>query len=132
MHSEDLFINDRSNWQAIEAVCECFPQLDIVPSLALIVESVNAVDGGALVVSTEDEEIFRVLDLVCQQQTYCFKRLFSTIYVITKEQVVGLWWESTVFEETQKVIVLTMDISANLCRLSAMHIKIIGLINDIE
>ncbi len=44
MHGEDLLVNDGGNRQAIEAVCECFPQLDIVSPLALVVEAVNAVD----------------------------------------------------------------------------------------
>lgn len=44
MHGEDLLINDGSDWQAIEAICEGFPQLDIVSSLALIVEAIDSVD----------------------------------------------------------------------------------------
>jgi hypothetical protein len=68
MHGEDLLIDDSCNWQAIEAIGEGLPQLDVVSSLALIVEPVNPVDGGTLVVSAEDEEIFRIFDLVGQQQ----------------------------------------------------------------
>ncbi len=64
MHGEDLLINDSSNWQAVEAVSEGLPQLDVVAALALVVEAVDAVDGCALVVTTEDEEVLRVLDLV--------------------------------------------------------------------
>lgn len=52
MHCEDLFVNDGCNWQAIEAISERFPQLDVVPSFAFVVESVDPVDGGALVVPT--------------------------------------------------------------------------------
>lgn len=44
MHCEDLLINNRCDWQAVEAVCESLPQLDIVPPLAFIVESVYAID----------------------------------------------------------------------------------------
>ena len=51
MHGEDLLIDDSCNWQAIEAIGEGLPQLDVVSSLALIVEPVNPVDGGTLVVS---------------------------------------------------------------------------------
>lgn len=52
MHSEDLLIDDRGNWQAIEAVRERLPQLDVVPPLTLIVESVDSVDGRTLVISS--------------------------------------------------------------------------------
>lgn len=34
MHCEYFFIDNGCNWQAVEAVCKGFPQLDIVPSLA--------------------------------------------------------------------------------------------------
>lgn len=65
MHGEDLLVNNRGNGQAVEAVGEGLPQLDVVTSLALIVEAVDAVDGRALVVAAQDEEVLRVLDLVC-------------------------------------------------------------------
>ena len=66
MHSEDLLINDGGDGQAVETVGERLPQLDVVPPFALIVESVDTIDGRALVVSPQDEKVFRVLDLVCQ------------------------------------------------------------------
>ena len=34
MHAKNLFINDRSNGQAIEAIREGLPEFDIVASLA--------------------------------------------------------------------------------------------------
>lgn len=37
--------------------------------LTLVVEPVDPVDTGTLVVTSEDEKVFRVLDLVCQEQT---------------------------------------------------------------
>ena len=67
MHCEDLLVNDCSNGQAIEAVREGLPQLDVVPPLALIVEPIYAVDRSTLVISTQDEEIFGILDLVGEE-----------------------------------------------------------------
>jgi hypothetical protein len=64
VHCEDFLVNDSSDWQAVEAISEGLPQLDVIPSLALVVETVYAVDGGAFVVAAENEEIFRILDLV--------------------------------------------------------------------
>lgn len=65
-------------------------------------------------VTTEDEEVFWVLDLVCEQQTDGLQRLLSSIYVVAKEEVVRLRRETTVFEEPEKIIVLTVNIAANL------------------
>lgn len=68
MHGEDLLIDDSGNGKAVEAVGEGLPELDVVPTLALIVEAIDTVDGRALVIATEDEEIFGVLDLVGEQE----------------------------------------------------------------
>lgn len=64
VHGEDFLVNDGGNGQAVEAVGEGLPQLDVVAALALIVETVNTVDRGTLVVSTQNEEVLGVLDLV--------------------------------------------------------------------
>lgn len=68
MHGEDLLVDNGSNRQAVEAIGECLPQLDVVAALALIVEAVDAVDGSTLVVSSQDEEVLGVLDLVGEKQ----------------------------------------------------------------
>ena len=65
MHREDLLVYDCCNWQAVEAVCECFPQLDIISPFALVVKPIDAIDGGAFMISAQNEEIFWIFDLVC-------------------------------------------------------------------
>lgn len=82
MHCEDLFIDDSRDWQAVEAVCERLPQLDVVSSLALVVETIDTVDGGALVVTTENEKVLGILDLVCEEKTDGFQRLLTTVNII--------------------------------------------------
>lgn len=64
MHAKDLFINNSSYGQAVETVSEGLPKLDVVSSLALVVEAVYSVDTGALVVASQQEEVLGVLDLV--------------------------------------------------------------------
>lgn len=73
MHGEDLLVNDGCDGKTVEAICESLPQLDVVSSLALIVEAIDAVDGCTFVVAAEDEEVFRVFNLVCQQQANGFE-----------------------------------------------------------
>lgn len=51
MHREDLLIDDGGNRQAVEAICECLPQLDVVAALAFVVEAVDTVDRSTLVVT---------------------------------------------------------------------------------
>ena len=52
-------------------------------------------------VATENEEVLRVFDLVCQKQTDGLQRLLATINVVTKEKVVGFGRESAVLEKAQ-------------------------------
>ena len=73
MHGEDLLVDDGGNWQAIEAIRESLPELDVVPPLAFVVEAINTVYGSTLMVSTENKEIFRILDLVCKEEADCFE-----------------------------------------------------------
>ena len=61
--AEDLLVDDGGDGQAVEAVGEGLPQLDVVAPLALVVKAVDAVDRGALVVSPENEKVLRVFYL---------------------------------------------------------------------
>jgi len=109
--TEDLLVHDGSHGQAVEAVCESLPQLDVVSPLAFVVEAVDPVDGRALVVPTEQEEVLGVLDLVSQEQTDSLQRLLPSVHVIPQEQVVALRREAAVLEQSQEVVVLTVDVA---------------------
>ena len=82
VHCENLLINDGCNWEAVEAVGKRLPQLNVVPALAFVIESVDSVDGGAFVVASKDEEVFRVFDLVSQQQADGFEGLLAPVDVV--------------------------------------------------
>jgi len=119
VHRKDLLVNDGRNRKAVEAVRERLPQLNVVPALALVVKAVDAVDRGTFVVSSQDEEVFRILDLVGQEEADGLKRLLATVDIIAQEEVVGLGREASVFEESEEIVVLAVDISANLRALLA-------------
>lgn len=114
MHGKDLFVNYGGNRKAVEAIRKGLPKLNVVPTFALVVEPVDAVDRGALMVAAEDEKVLRVLDLVGKKQADGLQRLLSTIDVVTKEKVVGLRGETAVLEEAEKIVVLAVDITAYL------------------
>ena len=65
-------------------------------------------------VAAQDEEVFGVLDLVCQQKADGLEGLLATVDVVTEEEVVGLRWEATVLEETEEVVVLAVNVTADL------------------
>ena len=114
MHGEDLLVDDSGDRKAVEAIRESLPQLDVVATLAFIVETVNAIDGRAFVISSQNEEVLGVLDLVCQQKADGLEGLLATVDVIAEEEVVGLWREAAVLEEAESVVVLSVDVAANL------------------
>jgi hypothetical protein len=114
MHGEDLLVDDSSDGKAVEAIGKSLPQLDVVATLALVVKAIDTVDRGALVVTSEDEEVFGVLDLVGEEQADGLKRLLASIDVVTEEEVVGLRREATVLEESEEIVVLSVDITADL------------------
>ena len=33
------------------------------------------------------------------------------VHVVAQEEVVGLWWEASVFEQSEQVVILTVDIA---------------------
>lgn len=101
MHGEDLLVYDGGDGQAVETVGEGLPQLDVVPSLALVVETVDTVDGRTLVVTSQDEKVLWVLDLVRQQETDGLQGLLASVDIVTKEKVVGLRREPAILKETQ-------------------------------
>jgi hypothetical protein len=37
--------------------------------------------------------------------------LFSSIDVVTKEKVVGFWWETAIFEKSEKVVILSVNVT---------------------
>ena len=51
--------------------------------LTFVIEAVDPVNRGALVVTPKDEEVLRVLDLVCQQEADGLEALFSSVHIIT-------------------------------------------------
>lgn len=79
--------------------------------LTFIVESVNSVDTRALMVTSKDEKVLRVLDLVSQEQADRLEGLLASVNVIAKEEVIRLRRESTVFKKTQEVIVLAVNVA---------------------
>lgn len=101
MHAQDLFINNGSNRETVKAVSEGLPELDVVPPLALIVETIDSVNTSTFVVSSQQEEVLGILDLVGKEQAHSLERLFASVHVVTQEQVVGIRGEASVFKQSQ-------------------------------
>lgn len=62
-------------------------------------------------VSSQQEEVFWVFDLVRQQQADGFKGLLASVYIIPQKEIVALWWEAPIFKQPEQVVVLPMNIT---------------------
>jgi len=132
MHRKNFFVNDGCNRQAVKAISESLPQLDVVPAFAygekhgmsyevswvtdlekrtFIVKAVNPIDTCTLVISTKNKKVFGVFDLVGKEQANGFQGLFSSIDIIAQEQVIGFRREATVLKKSEEVIILAMNVT---------------------
>ena len=111
MHAEDLIVDEGSDWHAVENILELLPDADGVATLALIIEAVDTIDLTALVIASQKEEVLLKLDLVCQEQDDSLEGVLSTVDVVTKEEVICLWREASVLEESQQVRELSVSVT---------------------
>jgi hypothetical protein len=111
MHAEYFLVNNGCNRKTVKTISERLPQLDVVATLAFIVETIYSVNRGTLVIASKQEEVLWVLALVGKQQTNRFKRLFASVNVIAEEQVVRIWRVATILKESQQIEVLPMDVA---------------------
>ena len=65
-------------------------------------------------VSPEDVDLLGVLDLESEEQADGLDALPSPVDVVSQEEVVGFRGEAAVFEQSEHVVVLSMDVSADL------------------
>lgn len=80
-------------------------------NLTFIVEAVDPVNTGTLVVASEQKEVLGILNFVGQQQANGLQRLLASVHIVAQEKIVSLWRETPVLKQPQEVIVLAMDIS---------------------
>ena len=80
-------------------------------SLTLIIEAVDSVNWGTLMISSQKEEILRIFDLISQQKANNLQAVLSSVNVISQEKVVGLRRVATILKKSQQVRILPMDIT---------------------
>jgi hypothetical protein len=114
VHAQNLVVDQGGNGKAVKNILEFFPNSNGVSTLALIVESVNSVNLGAFVVTSQEEEVLLVFNLVGKEKDNNFETSFSAVNVVSQKEVVSFGWESSIFKKTEKIGELSVDISANL------------------
>ena len=62
-------------------------------------------------ISSQQEKVFRVLDLVAEEKNNRFDGLFPAVNVVAEEEVVGFRRETTILKDSKQIIVLAMDVT---------------------
>ena len=114
VNTKDLAGNNGSNGESVECIDEGLPDLDVAPPLAFIVEAVDAGDIGALVVTAEEEEVLGIFQLKTEEEEDGLERLLAAVDVVAEEEIVGLRGEASILKQSQQVIILAVDITADL------------------
>lgn len=65
-------------------------------------------------VTSQNKEVLGVLDLVRKQKADSLKRLLATVDIVTEEEVICFWREAAVFKQTQEIVILAMNVAADL------------------
>ena len=85
MDTENFLVDHCRKRHHIEGLLEFFPHFNVVPAFAFIIEAVNAIDCRAFVVAAEQEKIFRVSHLICEQQADCLQAILTAVDIITAQ-----------------------------------------------
>ena len=64
--------------------------MDTIPSLAFVVESIGTVDLFTFVISSEKIKVLRIFDFESQKKSDDFYALFTSINVVTDEQILSI------------------------------------------
>ena len=114
MYAEDLPVDNSAQCQAVKHFSTTSPYIQAsVLSDALIIKSVHLCDDSWLVVASQKSDSVFVPDFQGQKEQECLNAVFSSVDVIAHENVIGIRWESTDFEEFKEIVELAVDIAAN-------------------
>jgi hypothetical protein len=77
------------------------PSSRVIAQLTFIIEAIDSVYTCTLVVAPENEKVFRVFDLVGEEETDSLERLLPPIDIVAKEKIVCFWWEPAILEKSE-------------------------------
>jgi len=114
MDTENFAFDDSSSAEEIEDFSAVLPGVGVsVFTHALVVESVDLGDLSGLVVTSEESDVAGVLQLQAHQECECLYGVETTVNEIAHKNVAGLGNFSSLVEELDQIMELSMDISTD-------------------
>jgi hypothetical protein len=65
-------------------------------------------------VSSQRKEVLGILDLVSKDQAYYLQGLSAVVHVVAQEHIICLGWKSAALETSEKIVVLSVNVTDNL------------------
>ena len=87
MHAHDFLVHEGDERHVVEAIVECLPEGELVPSLDLIKEAVNAGDGLTFVITAQHNYLFGETNLKSKKEANDLATLLASIHIVAKEEV---------------------------------------------
>lgn len=127
MHAHDFLVDEGDEWHVVEAIVECLPEGELVPSLDLVEEAINAGDRLTFVVAAQHDYLFWEANLESKKEADDLAALLTSVDVITEEEVTQVSTQNLIllvllvfichfFEHVQQVAVLAVYVTEDLHR----------------
>lgn len=114
MQTENSIGDNSSHWKVVKGISEVLPDVGVsVLSETLIVKPIDLGDLATFVVSPQNSDAISVPNLQGYKKCDCFKRVVTSVNVITHEQIIRFRALSSNAEQLCKIIKLSMDISTD-------------------
>lgn len=86
----------------------------MVSSLTFIEEAIVVGNCMRLMVASQQENLLREFNFETVEKTDGLNSEFSSIYIVTQKEVSSLWRHSSIGKNSQKIIVLSMNIPTDI------------------
>jgi hypothetical protein len=70
----------------------------ILPKKVIAKSRANNSNTSTFMIAPQNEKVFWVFYLVCEEKANCFKGLLPSVHIIAEEEIICLWWESAILK----------------------------------
>ena len=112
--AEDFALNDGTDTEVVEDFATVLPGVHItVLAHGLLIKSIDGCDATRLMVTSEESDAVGPLELQAEKELEGLHGVVSTVDEITHEDVARVGDLSTFFKQLQKIVELTMNVTAD-------------------